>query len=137
MPESDFFSYFSAGSHHRTFPNSWIMLRVYISYAPADKPYLDTLLKWLKPLQEKYFLRIWHNPFPAPGALAPYQWDDMLEWDRICRISQDRQDFFCRIVEQVGQDLQDFSGSTGFFARRVMGQDLQDFSGFTGFFAVE
>ncbi|MBK6930321.1 MAG: hypothetical protein IPH12_05430 [Saprospirales bacterium] len=55
------------------------MLRVYISYAPADKPYLDTLLKWLKPLQEKYFLRIWHNPFPAPGALAPYQWDDMLD----------------------------------------------------------
>ncbi|MBK8921913.1 MAG: hypothetical protein IPM81_10420 [Saprospirales bacterium] len=25
---------------------------------------------------------------------------------------------------------------TGFFVRRVMGQDLQDFSGFTGFFFV-
>ncbi len=42
------------------------MLRLYISCAPADKPYLDTLLKWLGPLKEKYFLRIWHNPAPCP-----------------------------------------------------------------------
>ncbi len=55
------------------------MLRVYISCAPADKPYLDTLLKWLRPLQEKYFLRIWHNPAPRPGYKELYQWDAMLE----------------------------------------------------------
>ncbi len=55
------------------------MLRLYISYAPADKPYLDTLLKWLKPLQEKYFLHIWHNPMPLPGAKMLYQWDSMLD----------------------------------------------------------
>ncbi len=55
------------------------MLRIYISYAPADRPYLDTLLKWLQPLKEKYFLRIWHNPIPLPGAVLPYQWDAMLD----------------------------------------------------------
>lgn len=55
------------------------MLRLYISYAPADKPYLDQLLLWLKPLQEKYFLRIWHNPMPRPFSKFPYQWDAMLE----------------------------------------------------------
>lgn len=55
------------------------MLRIYISYAPADRAYLNTLLKWLQPLKEKYFLRIWHNPVPRPGALLPYQWDAMLD----------------------------------------------------------
>lgn len=55
------------------------MLRIYISYAPADKPYLDTLLKWLQPLKEKYFLRIWHNPAPRYASDLPYQWDDMLD----------------------------------------------------------
>lgn len=54
------------------------MLRIYISYAPADKPYLDKLLKWLKPLQEQYFLRIWYNT-PVPGSRLPYRWDDMLD----------------------------------------------------------
>ena len=54
------------------------MLRIYISYAPADKPYLDKLLKWLKPLQERYFLRIWYNT-PAPGSGMPYRWDDMID----------------------------------------------------------
>ncbi len=55
------------------------MLRIYISYAPADKAYLNTLLKWLKPLSEKYNLRIWHNPLPRPGSKFPYQWDAMLD----------------------------------------------------------
>ena len=55
------------------------MLRVYISYAPADKVYLETLLKWLQPLKEKYYLRIWHNPFPKPWAKLPYRWDDMMD----------------------------------------------------------
>lgn len=55
------------------------MLRIYISYAPADKAYLDTLLKWVKPLQEKYFLQVWHNPAPVPGATVPYYWDAMLD----------------------------------------------------------
>jgi len=54
------------------------MLRVYISCAQADRPYLDNLLQWLKPLEEKYFLQIWHNPAPLPGARELYQWDDML-----------------------------------------------------------
>lgn len=36
------------------------MLRLYISYAPADETYLRELLQWLKPLEEKYFLRVYH-----------------------------------------------------------------------------
>lgn len=56
-----------------------LMLRVYISYAPADKVHLDTLLKWLQPLKDKYFLRIWHNPIPKPWAKYPYRWDEMVD----------------------------------------------------------
>jgi len=55
------------------------MLRIYISYAPADKAYLDTLLKWIRPLQEKHLLWVWHNPPPLPGAAMPYHWDAMLD----------------------------------------------------------
>lgn len=52
---------------------------MYISYAVADKPYLDTLLKWLTPLSQKYYLQIWHNPVPRPFARLPYKWDEMIE----------------------------------------------------------
>ncbi len=55
------------------------MIRLYISYAPADKASLETLLQWLQPLQEKYFLRIWHNPVPKPWSRLPYRWDDMID----------------------------------------------------------
>ena len=55
------------------------MLRIYISYAPADKAYLETLLKWLQPLKEKYYLRIWHNPIPKPWSRLPYRWDEMID----------------------------------------------------------
>jgi len=48
------------------------MLRLYISYAPADKPYLDKLLKWLKPLEERYALRLW---YADPAKSAPFLYD--------------------------------------------------------------
>lgn len=55
------------------------MLRLYLSCAPADRPYLDTLLRWVRPLQEKYFLRVWHPPVQISGTNMPYHWDSMLE----------------------------------------------------------
>ncbi|MCS6928252.1 MAG: toll/interleukin-1 receptor domain-containing protein [Saprospiraceae bacterium] len=38
------------------------MLRVYLSYDQADKEYLQSLLRWLRPLEQKYGLHIWHPP---------------------------------------------------------------------------
>ncbi len=54
------------------------MLRVYISYDPADAAYLQTLLRWLRPLEQKYHLNIWHLPLAKGGEKQPYYWDDML-----------------------------------------------------------
>ncbi|MFN0013069.1 MAG: toll/interleukin-1 receptor domain-containing protein [Saprospiraceae bacterium] len=54
------------------------MLRIYISYAPADSPYLATLLQWLRPLQEKYFLEVWHHPKPLQGSPELYYREAML-----------------------------------------------------------
>ncbi|MCS7035892.1 MAG: TIR domain-containing protein [Saprospiraceae bacterium] len=54
------------------------MLRVYISYDPADKDYLQTLLRWLRPLEQKYQLHVWHIPPALPTGEQPYYWDDML-----------------------------------------------------------
>lgn len=68
------------------------MLRLYISYAPADQPYLDELLKWLKPLEEKYFLRIYYPDLKnatrfqyykfhirGPVMVYPHHWEDTLD----------------------------------------------------------
>jgi hypothetical protein len=55
------------------------MLRVYISCAQADRPYLDRLLQWLRPLEQKYFLQTWHHSAPLSGTQEVYQWDDMLD----------------------------------------------------------
>ena len=68
------------------------MLRLYISYAPADKPYLDKLLKWLKPLEERYALQLWYtnpdkaSPFlyhrhhaPGPVMVYPADWETTLD----------------------------------------------------------
>ncbi len=55
------------------------MLRVYLSYSPADKAYLETLRRWLRPLEQKYHLRVWHIPLPERGEESPYYWDDMLD----------------------------------------------------------
>lgn len=56
------------------------MIRIYISHAPGDSKTLATLLEWLKPLEEKYFLRIWYNgPPPRPQTL-PLPWNILLFW---------------------------------------------------------
>jgi hypothetical protein len=56
------------------------MINVYISYAPADAPYVRELLRWLKPLEEQYFLRIWYNrPPPSPPQL-PAPWQLLFFW---------------------------------------------------------
>lgn len=67
------------------------MLRLYISYAPADRPYLDKLLKWLKPLEERYALQLWYadpakaslflyHRYHAPGPVLyfPADWEKMV-----------------------------------------------------------
>lgn len=68
------------------------MLRLYISYSPADKSYLDKLLKWLKPLEERYALQLWYadpdkaSPFlyhryhaPGPVMIYPADWEISLD----------------------------------------------------------
>jgi hypothetical protein len=56
------------------------MLNLYISHAAADRKTLDKLLIWLKPLEEKYFLRIWYDkPLPKPKPL-PIAWQMLLFW---------------------------------------------------------
>jgi hypothetical protein len=54
------------------------MLRVYLSYDPADKDYLQTLLRWLRPLEQKYNLHVWHIPLAQPDGTQPYYWDNMI-----------------------------------------------------------
>ncbi|MCC6460495.1 MAG: toll/interleukin-1 receptor domain-containing protein [Saprospiraceae bacterium] len=54
------------------------MLRIYISHALADRPVLEKLLRWLKPLEEQYGLDVFYNT-PAYAVRLPYHWDDMLD----------------------------------------------------------
>lgn len=56
------------------------MLNIYISHAPGDAKYLATLLEWLKPLEERYFLRIWYNQGQRRGADLPLPWNLLLFW---------------------------------------------------------
>lgn len=55
------------------------MLNVYISHASGDTKYLTTLLEWLKPLEERYFLRIWYNR-PTRRQELPLPWNLLLFW---------------------------------------------------------
>ncbi len=52
------------------------MLRAYLSYTPADKEYLKALVRWLRPLEQKYALHVWHAPLPPPGTTAVYPWEE-------------------------------------------------------------
>ncbi len=56
------------------------MLNVYISYAPQDAAYVAKLLVWLKPLEEKYFLRIWYNRAPPRPPELPEPWNLLFFW---------------------------------------------------------
>ncbi len=56
------------------------MLHIYISHAPGDAKHLGTLLEWLKPLQERYFLRIWYNRPPPRAQQLPLPWNLLLFW---------------------------------------------------------
>jgi hypothetical protein len=56
------------------------MLNLYISFAPDDTQQFVELLKWLKPLEEKYYLRVWYNrPAPKPEILG-LPWSLLLFW---------------------------------------------------------
>lgn len=39
---------------------------------------MEALRRWLRPLEQKYHLHVWHIPLPQPGREQPYYWDDML-----------------------------------------------------------
>lgn len=56
------------------------MLHLYISYAPDDAKQLIKLLRWLKPLEEKYFVRVWYNRPPPPPPALPLPWNILLFW---------------------------------------------------------
>lgn len=56
------------------------MLNVYISYAPDDWRQLSTLLQWLRPLEEQYFLRIWFNHSPPQPPELPTPWNYIFFW---------------------------------------------------------
>jgi len=56
------------------------MLQLYISHAPADRKTLEKLLVWLRPLEEKYFLKIWYDTgYPALPPFPP-AWQLLLFW---------------------------------------------------------
>jgi hypothetical protein len=55
------------------------MLNIYISHAAADKAYLDAFLREIKPMQEKYNLRIWYN-HPEPEPVIPFPWKILFFW---------------------------------------------------------
>ena len=56
------------------------MLNLYISHARADRKTVEKLLKWLKPLQDKYYLRVWWDkPMPKPKPL-PLAWQILFFW---------------------------------------------------------
>lgn len=56
------------------------MLNLYISHAPGDTAYLAQLLQWLKPLEDRYFLRIWYNRPPPRAQELPLPWNLLLFW---------------------------------------------------------
>ncbi|MBK8557399.1 MAG: hypothetical protein IPL65_17290 [Lewinellaceae bacterium] len=56
------------------------MLNLYISHAPGDRQSMEKLLRWIKPLQEKYFLHVWFDhPMPPPRPW-PLIWQLLLFW---------------------------------------------------------
>lgn len=56
------------------------MLQLYISCAPADRKVRDKLLTWLKPLEEKYFLKIWYDTGYPQLPPFPPAWQLLLFW---------------------------------------------------------
>jgi hypothetical protein len=55
-------------------------INIYISHAPEDRDVLQKLLRWLRPLEQQYFLRIWYNvPVPPPDPI-PLSWRILLFW---------------------------------------------------------
>ena len=55
------------------------MINVYISHAPADRKYVFKLLEWLRPLEQKYYLRIWFD-HPEPAPVVPFPWNILFFW---------------------------------------------------------
>jgi hypothetical protein len=55
------------------------LINFYISYAPQDKAYLDAFLAKIRPMQEKYALRIWYN-HPEPVPEIPFPWKILFFW---------------------------------------------------------
>jgi hypothetical protein len=55
-------------------------LNLYISHAPEDRPQLIKLLRWLRPLEQQYQLKVWYNqPLPPPQPM-PLSWRLLLFW---------------------------------------------------------
>jgi hypothetical protein len=57
------------------------LLNLYISHADGDQKYLEEFLAEIKPMQEKYNLRIWHN-HPEPATVIPFPWSLLFFWYR-------------------------------------------------------
>jgi hypothetical protein len=55
------------------------MLNLYISHTKADGPHLKRLLEHLRPLQEKYYLRVWYD-HPALQPVVPFPWNVLFFW---------------------------------------------------------
>lgn len=66
--------FFCAGVTDRS-----VLLNIYISHAPADRRYVLQLVEWLKPMQEKYFFRIWYD-HPEPPPVVPFPWNVLFFW---------------------------------------------------------
>lgn len=55
------------------------LLNLYISHAPADKQFVVKFMEWFKPMQEKYYVRVWYN-HPEPEPIVPFPWNVLFFW---------------------------------------------------------
>lgn len=56
------------------------MVNLYVSFAPDDTAQFVELMKWVRPLVERHYLRVWHNrPTPKTPPL-PMPWRVLLFW---------------------------------------------------------
>lgn len=61
------------------FSRNGTLINLYISHAPADKQFVAQFMQWFKPMQEKYYIRVWYN-HPEPEPIVPFPWNVLFFW---------------------------------------------------------
>jgi hypothetical protein len=69
----------NGGDFRSSFVNVFLLLHLYISHTPADAKYALELREWLRPMEEKYHLRIWYN-HKEPTPVLAFPWNLLFFW---------------------------------------------------------